>query len=269
MVAPAIRARGLEEQCKIMELPGHDVGFGMLLWMYQLDMVFLSGNHFGPPHGMPCFGQLKDESKRTGCVPYGTEHPDSVEVRRKRNRDAILFHKVQNLTAAHDYVVSLGDNETQLGLNFHFPSFQVPGYGYTNFSRSFNPRVDMLSASGKPKKWRAMEWDECPKLWTRPEEHQAAPLGSQLRQRATGNASASASASAFWPRYDYQHFEETFSSLSDERKKSAPKLNSFLAQLKPPVASNPASKDTPFREAASEFWLARKLKYPTCRALPY
>ena len=195
---PRHSARGLEEQCKIMELPGTTWASGCCCGCTSRHGVPL-GNHFGPPrHAL--LQQLKDESKRTGCVPYGTEHPDSVEVRRKRNRDAILFHKVQNLTAAHDYVVSLGDNETQLGLNFHFPSFQVPGYGYTNFSRSFNPRVDMLSASGKPKKWRAMEWDECPKLWTRPEEHQVAPLGSQLRQRATGNASASAS--AFWPRYD-------------------------------------------------------------------
>ena len=35
MVAPAIRARGVEEQCRVMELPGHDVGFGQFLWMYQ------------------------------------------------------------------------------------------------------------------------------------------------------------------------------------------------------------------------------------------
>ena len=252
LVAPAVRARGVEEQCRVMELPGHDVGFGQFLWMYQLEMVFLSGSHFGPPHGMPCFGQLKDESKRTGCVHYGAAPLDTLEARRLRNRDAILFHKVQNLTAAHEFIESLGENETQLGLNFHFPTYQVPGYGYTNFSRSFDPRVDMVgSPSDAPKKWQPMQWEECPKLWTRPEDNQA-PLGS-------GGGGG---------QDYYRNFEETFVALSDEKKKSVPKLNHFLAQLKPPDPANAASTDEAFRQAASEFWMSRKLKFPTCRALP-
>ena len=245
VVAPGIRARGLEEQCRVLEFPGHDVGFGMFLWMFQLEMVFLSGSYFGPPRGMPCFGHLKDESLKTSCVEYGAEYSDTIDVRRQKNRDAIIFHKVQNLTAAHNFVATLGENETQLGFDFHYTPFRVPGFGYTNFSRSFDPQNNMISSSTSRPKWRPMKWEECSKLWARPEEHQV---------QLTADSSP----------FDVHEFETSFASLYDQKKKIPPKLNKFLAQLKSPPDEVLGRQ---FRKAATEFWLSRRLKYPTCRPL--